>query len=96
MFACQSSEYKNDKFQLQSSNSDGVCISSLEMNGKQILVGKQNNQKTFWLDGDQNRCQTDSMITSQITIQNGQILSSKCKGIISFDVDEGVIIIKKE
>ena len=84
---------KNDIVQLKSSNTNGVCISSLSINGKKILVGKvrkvlvgkNNDQSSFWIDGNQNRCHDDSMITSQITIQNGRVTSSECKGIISFD-----------
>ena len=34
----------NDKIQLQSTNSDGVCITSVSLNGNEMLVGKLNDQ----------------------------------------------------
>ena len=68
----------NDQFQLQSTATDGVCITSLTVNGKQLLVGKNNDRKGFWIDGNQNDCLDDFMATSQITIQNGLGKISKC------------------
>ena len=41
------------------------------MDGKQLLVGKNNDRKGFWIDGNQNDCLDDFMATSQITVQNG-------------------------
>ena len=70
----------NDEFQLQITGNDGVCITSLFINGKLLLVGENNNSQNFWIDGDQNYCPGDFMITSQITIQNGQVVESVCKG----------------
>ena len=70
---------ESDQIQLQSSGTDGVCISSFEMNGQQLLVGKWNSQTVFWIDGNQNRCDDERMATSQITIQNGRVISSECK-----------------
>ena len=37
----------NDKFQLQSSNGDGACITSLSININQLLVGKNSNLPSF-------------------------------------------------
>ena len=84
----------NDRFQLQSSNTDGVCILSLNMNGTQILNGRNNNQSAFWLDEGESRCDTVSviddfgnnvripMVTPDLIIQDNQVISSQCKGII--------------
>ena len=76
----------NDRFQLQSSTTDGVCIFSLHINGTQILNGRNNNQTAFWLDKEDSRCDkvVDDvqwlMATSDITIQNNQVTSPSCKG----------------
>ena len=72
-------DIENDEFQLQSSGDNGVCITSLTVNGNQMLVGKLNNQAAFWIDGNQNHCKDGSMSTPQLTIKNGKIHSSECK-----------------
>ena len=69
----------NDEFQLQSSSEDGVCITSLSINSNQLFVGKNNNLPIFWIDGNDQYCLDDFMSTSQITIQNEQVISSICK-----------------
>ena len=69
----------NDEFQLQSSSEDGVCITSLSINSNQLFVGKNNNLPSFWIDGNDQYCLNDFMSTSQITIQNDQVISSICK-----------------
>lgn len=61
----------NDQFQLERTNTDGVCITSLTVDGNQLLVGKNNDLQSFWIDGDHNNCLDDFMGTTQITIQNG-------------------------
>ena len=71
----------NDQFQLQSSNNNDVCIEKFFVNDKQIFVGALNDQSSFIIDGNQNSCQDQKMTTSQITIQNGEVLSSECKGL---------------
>ena len=70
----------NDWFQLQSTNYDPVCIFSLKVNGTQIFVGPENNQSTFWMVGDQLRCDDQKVATQQLTIQNNGIKSSSCMG----------------
>jgi len=70
----------NDEFQLQSTSGNGVCITSLSINGNPILVGASNNLQSFWIDSDGPYCLDNSMISSQITIRNGQVISSTCKG----------------
>ena len=72
-------DVSNDKFQLQSSSGDGVCITSLSININQLFVGKNNNLPSFWIDGNDHYCLDDFMSTSQITIQNEQVISSLCK-----------------
>ena len=70
----------NDRFQLQSTNNDGVCISSFHVNGTQILVGPKNNQTSFWIDQNQSRCDNQKVATKEITVRNGQVIFSECKG----------------
>ena len=68
-----------DELQLQSSSEDGVCITSLSINSNQLFVGKNNNLTSFWIDGNDQYCLDDFMSTSQITLQNEQVISSICK-----------------
>ena len=72
-------DVQNDEFQLKSTGPDGVCITSLNVNGTELLVGKLNDQPSFWIDGNQNHCRDDSMSTPEITIKNGKVQSSECK-----------------
>ena len=69
----------NDEFQLQSTGSDGICITSLLINFNPLLVGENNNLQSFWIDSDTPYCSDEYMSSSQITIQNGQVISSTCK-----------------
>lgn len=80
---CLSSDQLNvekDQIRLQSSNADGVCIQSLSVFGKKIRYGVSQDLSRFWIDGNQNSCSIKNMISSQVTIQNGEIISSKCEG----------------
>ena len=70
----------NDEFQLQSTSGNGVCITSLSINGNPILVGASNNLQNFWIDSDEPDCLDNFMSSSQITIRNGQVISSTCQG----------------
>merc|ERR1719197_675126 len=74
-------DVSTDKIQLQSSNTDGVCITSLSINDKKLFLGKHNEQQSFWIDRqlDEQFCLDDFMSTSEITIQNGNVISSTCK-----------------
>ena len=74
----------NDEFQLQSTSGNGVCISSLSINGNPILVGASSNLPNFWIDGNGPYCLDNFMASSQITIRNGQVISSTCKGIYNY------------
>ena len=69
----------NDELQLQSSSGDGVCITSLSIDNIPLFVGKNKNLPSFWIDENDQYCLDDFMSTSQITIQNGQVISSLCK-----------------
>ena len=71
----------NDRFQLQATNNDGVCISSFQVNGTQIFVGPENNQTSFWIAQNQPSCDKQKVATNEITVQNGQVVSSECKGM---------------
>ena len=70
----------NDEFQLQSTSGNGVCITSLSINGNPLLVGGSNNLQNFWIDSNEPYCLDHFMSSSQITIRNGQVISSTCKG----------------
>ena len=70
---------RDDEFQLQASNDDGVCITSLSVNDKQLLVGKNNDLPNFWMNQRNPKCTKSHMTTSQITVKNGEIFSSQCK-----------------
>ena len=59
-----------------------VCISSLHVNNKQIFVGKDNNLSNFSFDNDGLVCQSDEMKTPLLTIQDGKVISSICKGLL--------------
>ena len=77
-------DVENDQIQLQSTGINGTCITSLKINENQILVGKNKDMSVFWIDGNNNQCTENIMSTSQIIIQNGDIISSECKGISRF------------
>ena len=80
-FQCWNQEdidVSNDEFQLKSSDGDGTCITSLIINGNQLLIGKKNH-------GHDRHCLDDFMSLSQITFKNGQVISADCK---SMDQDE--------
>ena len=60
----------NDIFELQPSDSEGFCIESLIVNGKDILK----------LNGAHNNCDYVGMTTSNITIQGGELIYLECTG----------------
>ena len=72
----------SDRFQLQATNNNGVCISSFQMNGTQIFVGPEKNQTSFWIDRDNQRCDNDKLVTRGITVQNGEVIFSECQGLL--------------
>ena len=43
-------DIENDSFKLLAGGKDGVCINSLHVNNKQILVGKNNDLVSFEID----------------------------------------------
>ena len=77
-------DVETDRIQLLSSNNDGVCILSLFVNEIQILVGPGNNQTMFWMDRNELECGSRKIATSEITIRNGQVITSICKGLFYF------------
>ena len=72
-------DVENDEFSLHATSSDGVCITGLYLNDKQLLVGKDNDLEGFWLDQDQPFCKDGYMSTSHIIIQNGQVVLSQAR-----------------
>ena len=71
----------NDRFQLQSTGDNSACITSFQLNGTQIFLGPEDNQTLFWIDENQSRCDKQQVSTKEITVQNGQVISSECIGI---------------
>ena len=65
-------DVSNDEFQLKSSDGDETCITSLIVNGNQLLLGKNNH-------GHDRHCLDDFMSLSQISFKNGQVNSADCK-----------------
>ena len=53
-------------------------MTDLVVNDKKMLVGQDGDQQSFWIDGNGQRCSSDSMSTTEITIQNGNVVSSEC------------------
>ena len=77
-------DIENDNFKLVAGGDDGVCINSLHVGDEQILVGRNNDMASFEFDKpDQWEglvCNNDIMRTSSLTIQNGKVIESECKG----------------
>ena len=77
-------DIENDKFKLLAGGTDGVCINSLYVNNKQILVGKSNDLTSFEFDRPDSHekpvCLDNQLKTSSLTIKNGQVIESECKG----------------
>ena len=72
-------DIENDEFQFQSTSSNGVCITSLNINGKDMVFGPEYQERSsFWIDGNNNVCHRDLTSTSQITFKNGAIDSYEC------------------
>ena len=72
-------DVENDEFSLHATSSNGVCITGLFVNKKQIRVGKGNDLEAFWLDHDQPSCIDGYMSSSHMIIQNGEVVLSQCK-----------------
>ena len=68
-------DVENDEFEFEEYTGDGVCITSLSINGNQLLVGKYGNLPSFWLDAVDEYCLTTFMSAPRITIKNGEVSS---------------------
>ena len=66
------------------SNISKICITGLFVNGNQLLVGKNKDQKSFWIDSDEISCDDNIMKTDEITIRNSKITSSICGKLYHF------------
>ena len=76
-----------DELQLQATSTDGVCITSLSVNNKQLLVGKNGDLPSFWMSTNRLKCTGQRMTTSEITIKDGKIISSECPTVDDTDDD---------
>ena len=75
-------DIENDEFKMLASGNDGVCINSLYVNNKRILVGKNNDLTSFAFDQpDSPGCNDHTWKISSLKIQNGQAVEFKfCTG----------------
>ena len=55
-----------------------MCITELSLNNQKILTGQNRDRKSFWIEKDKSECTKNPMVTSEITIRNGKIISSAC------------------
>ena len=74
-------DIENDVFEFARTTTDGVCITSLSIDGADVLVGPNNEQPNFWIDGDDNSCTDDFVSTQELIIQNNAVISSHCDKI---------------
>ena len=51
------------------------------MNNQQIFVGRNDDIAKFAIDGDRSVCLANQMSTPLLTIQNGEVVTSACKGM---------------
>ena len=59
-----------------------VCISSIFLNDKQVFFGPNSDLQNFVFDQEKDSfCANDKMKTPWISIQNGIVSSSFCKGL---------------
>ena len=72
-------EFQNSFFRLQSTSLDGVCITGIFLNEVQLFVGKNDDKPSFWMENNQTYCLDDYMVTDELTIKNGTVVSSACK-----------------
>ena len=71
----------NDLILLESRTDDGACITGLFYNNNQLLVGYNNDLRSFWIDGNDQYCLDNFVSTTQIAIRNGRAFHSpSCPG----------------
>jgi len=71
-------DIENDIFSLSATSNDGVCITSMTVDNKQMLTGKNNDQRYFWIDDNDGACSNNHMSTDRLEIQNGEVVYSHC------------------
>ena len=72
-------DIQNDLLEIRPSDSDDICIIGLFINENQLLVGKNNDQESFWMVGADLSCDDSQMKTDRIVIQNAKVASSICE-----------------
>ena len=71
----------NDLILLSTTSGDGVCITGLFYNNNQLLVGQNDNLRSFWIDGNGQYCLDNFMATREIGIRNRRAFhSASCEG----------------
>ena len=70
----------NDTFQIKmkKGSTDGICITSLTVDGEPVLTGGNRGLNMFWIDDNEN-CHDDFMATTEVTVRNGVVISDYCK-----------------
>ena len=48
------------------------------MGDDQVFAGSDNDQPSFWIDGDDNTCFPNHVSSSEMTVVNGQVTDSEC------------------
>ena len=83
-FAKDDIDIENDNFKFFATGTDAVCITSLHVDGKQIFFGKNDDLRSFKLKQPTERwpsiCHDNNMGTPSLTIKNGEVIQSQCKG----------------
>ena len=72
-------DIQNDLFEIRPSDPNDICITGLFINENQLLVGKNNDQESFWMVGADLSCDDSQMKTDRIVIQNSKVASSICE-----------------
>ena len=79
-----SNELEKSYFQLKSTTAYDFRITGLFWNGTKLLVGKNGDNQSFWLNQNKTMCLDNKMITDEITIKNGNVITSSCKSNVHF------------
>ena len=61
------------RLSLERTGDGDICVRSLTVNGNQLLVGKNKELQSFWIDGDYQACREsrdDLLSTTKIVMNN--------------------------
>lgn len=58
-----------------------VCLTGLYFGDSQVFVGKNGTQAEFWIDGDENGCNANELMSTQsLVVKNKTVADSFCSG----------------